>query len=81
MKAIIEDDGEVYGISKSEALKHVGGKEVKELSDKEEHQLKDVLESNFDNSSFDKTGRGFYEYYAKKLRIEGGEFVVSESGA
>ena len=76
MKAIIEEDGSVYGISNSELLESVKGKTVKSLSDSQESQLKHVVDSNFDKESFDKAGRGFYEFYAKRLVFENGEFAL-----
>lgn len=76
MKAILEDDGTVFGISKSELLESVKGKEVKKLSESEESQLKEVIDSNFDESSFDKAGRGFYEFYAKELVFQDGKFSL-----
>ena len=78
MKAIIEEDGTGYGISNSELLESGKGKKVKTLSDSEESQLKQVIDSNFDKDSFDKAGRGFYEFYAKKLVFENGEFSLGE---
>jgi len=80
MKAVIEDDGNVFKVSRSDILVSVQDKSVKELTDSQESQLKDVIDSNFDKSNFDENGREFYEYYAENLVFENGEFSISSGG-